>query len=137
MTVAIRSITRGDAPRWEELRCALWPGHDAEHRQEIAAFFAGTLPEPGAVLLAEEEGGRIVAIAELSVRSDLPELDGRRVGYVEGLYVIPEVRNRGIARRLLQASREWARQQACTVFASDRAERIVVDRSFRVSECGC
>jgi aminoglycoside 6'-N-acetyltransferase I len=114
----------------------LWPGHDAEHREEIAAFFAGTLPEPEAVLLAEEEGSRIVAIAELSVRSDLPELDGRRVGYVEGLYVIPEVRNRGIARRLLQASREWARQQGCTGFASDRAERIVVDKSPLVSACG-
>jgi aminoglycoside 6'-N-acetyltransferase I len=135
MKVAIRSITRGDAPRWEELRCALWPGHDAEHREEIAAFFAGTLPEPEAVLLAEEEGGRIVAMAELSVRSDLPEL-GRRVGYVEGLYVIPEVRNRGIARRLLQASREWARQQGCTVLASDRAERIVVDKSLLASACG-
>src|SRR6516225_8208265 len=78
MKVAIRSITRGDAPRWEALRCALWPGYDAEYREEIAAFFAGTLPEAEAVLLAEEEGGRIVAMAELSVRSDLPEL-GRRV----------------------------------------------------------
>ena len=133
LRVEIRPITVADALRWEQLRCALWPGHDAEHRQEIAAFFAGTLPEPAAVLVAENEEGRMLACAELSIRDDLPQLPGRRVGYVEGLYVIPEARNRGIARKLLQASRDWARGQGCVALASDRAESIIVDRKFRPS----
>ena len=131
--VEIRPITRDDALRWEQMRCALWPGHDAEHHQEIAAFFAGTLPEPAAVLVAENEEGRTLACAELSIRDDLPELQERRAGYVEGLYVIPEARNRGIARKLLQASRDWARGQGCVALASDRAERIIVDRKFQPS----
>jgi len=131
--VEIRPITRDDAPRWEGLRCALWPGHDAEHRQEIAAFFAGALPEPAAVLEAENEEGRMLAFAEFSIRDDLTELQGRRAGYVEGLYVIPEARNRGIARKLLQASRDWVRGQGCVALASDRADRIIVDRHFQPS----
>lgn len=129
--VVIRPVTRDDALRWEELRRALWPGHDAEHHQEIAAFFAGTLGEPAAVLVAEDEEDRMLAFAELSIRDDLPQLPGRRAGYVEGLYVVPEARNRVLARKLLQASRHWARGQGCLALASDRAGRIIVDRNFQ------
>jgi len=74
--------------------------------------------------------GAIVGFAELAVRADVAGLEGKRVGYVEGLYVILEARQQGLARRLLQASRNWARQQKCAAFASDRAGRVVVDRSF-------
>ena len=86
--------------------------------------------EPEAVIVAETSDGDFVAFVELSIRLDLPRLAGHRVGYVEGLYVRPEIRRQGSARRLLQASRSWARQQKCTAMASDRAGRIILDRSF-------
>jgi len=81
-------------------------------------------------LLAQSSSARIVGFAELSIRTDVPGLDGKRVGYVKGLYVLPEARGRGVAKKLLQASRAWAHQQHCTAFASDRADRIIIDRSF-------
>ena len=57
-----------------------------------------------------------------------------RTGYVEGLYVTPEARSQGVVvLALLEASRSWARHQRCTAFASDRGDRIVVDRRFRNS----
>jgi aminoglycoside 6'-N-acetyltransferase I len=130
MQVRIRPITREDASIWERLRCALWPDGGEDHAPEIAAFFCGKLKEPMAVLLAEIQGGGIAAFAELSIRTDIPGHEAKRVGYVEGLYVIPELRHQGIARQLLQACRQWAREQECVAFASDRAERIVVDRTF-------
>ncbi len=126
----IRPATPDDIPVWEELRCAHWPDGAGDHAEEIAAFFAGTLEEPVEVLIAEDEHHTVIAFAELSIRTDLPGLEGQRAGYVEGLYIRPEVRGSNVAWRLLHESRRWARQQGCTIFASDRAERIIIDRSF-------
>ena len=128
--VIVRNIEPADAPVWEALRRDLWPDGAEDHAPEIAMFFAGTLEEPSAVLVAESSVGEIIGFVELAIRADVAGLEGKRVGYVEGLYVIPEVRQRGLARKLLQASRNWARQQKCTAFASDRAGRVVVDRTF-------
>ena len=85
-------------------------------------------------MVAEDVGGVLLGVVELSIRMDVPGLLGKRTGYVEGLYVNPEVRRRGIARKLLQASRLWAREQRCEAFASDRADRIVIDRSFQAAQ---
>lgn len=80
--------------------------------------------------MVETGSDGIVAIAELSIRTDLAGYEGKRVGYVEGLFVLPEFRGQGIARKLLRASCTWAREQECIAFASDRSERIVIDKDF-------
>lgn len=128
--VKIRHARPNDTEMWEHMRCDIWPDGREDHGSEIADFFAGTCAEPEAVLVAEGADGHLVAIAELSIRTNLPSRLGRPVGYVEGLFVVPEARGQGIARALLQASREWARQQGCTGFASDRAGRTVIDRTY-------
>lgn len=112
------------------MRCALWPEACARHAAEIHSFFAGALREPAAVFIAENDGGRVCGFVELSIRADLPGFKGEQAGYVEGLYVSPEARGRNVGKTLLQVSRGWARQQGCTMFASDRAERIIIDRKF-------
>jgi aminoglycoside 6'-N-acetyltransferase I len=129
-TIAIRRIHPHDANTWLHLRCALWPDGQEDHAPEIAAYFRGELPDVAEVLIAEDAHGEVIAFAELSVRTDLPGLAGERAGYVEGLYVIPEARGSGITRALLQASRGWARERNCAAFASDRAERIIIDPAF-------
>lgn len=127
--MTIRPIEPSDAATWERLRRDLWPEDPESHAVEIASFFADSLAEPQAVLVAQE-GPNLIAFAELSIREDFPGLAGKRVGYVEGLYVAPAFRGRGIARTLLSASRSWARENHCDAFASDRAERIIVDPRF-------
>jgi len=117
-----------DAAAWEAMRCELWPDGD-DHAEEIAAFFAGTLAEPDAVLVAED-GGQLVGFAKLSLRRDVVGLEGKFTGYVEGLFVRAAFRGRDVAWRLLAASRDWARGRGCVAFASDRAGRVVVDRGF-------
>lgn len=126
----IREARPSDAAAWEALRRELWPDGTEDHGPEIAAFFAGTIAEPNAVLVAEDANGEIIAIAELSIRYDVAGLNGKRTGYVEGLYVRPAWRNRGISRELLLASKEWARKSMCEAFASDRAGRVVVDKGY-------
>jgi len=126
--IVVRHVTPADALVWEQLRCALWPDGSADHAAEIASFFAGTLDEPAAVFIAEGDNRTAVALLELSIRADIPGLEGQRTGYVEGLYIVPEARGGNVASQLLQESRLWARQQHCTAVASDRAERIIVGR---------
>ena len=128
--IVIREARPSDAASWERLRRQLWPDGANDHAPEIAMFFAGHSFRDLAAVLMAERNGAIAGFAELSVRDDVPGLLGKRTGYVEGLYVVPELRQRAIAVKLLQASRRWAHEQKCEAFASDRAERIVIDKSF-------
>lgn len=41
------------------------------------------------------------------------------VAFLEGLYVVPEVRRKGIAASLVSAVSQWARSVGCSEFASD------------------
>lgn len=125
----IRRVELADASQWESMRRDLWPESPEDHRREISDFFAGMLDEPQAVLVVQE-GSSLIAFAELAIRNDLKELQGKRVGYVEGLYVVPSFRHRGLTRKLLSVAREWAHQNNCDAVASDRADRIIVDPRF-------
>lgn len=130
MQVRVRNVTPEDALVWETLRTELWPDGAEDHEKEIAMYFAGTLVEPDAVMFAESDAGEVVGYAELSIRTDVTGVECQRTGYVEGLYVRPSFRQQGVARELMRASRNWAQQQKCTAFASDRAGRVVVDKTF-------
>jgi aminoglycoside 6'-N-acetyltransferase I len=58
-------------------------------------------------------------MAELSVRPCAEGCLTSRVAYLEGWYVVPEARRRGVGRALLQEAEDWGRTQGCTEFASD------------------
>ncbi|PYO48007.1 MAG: AAC(6')-I family aminoglycoside N-acetyltransferase, partial [Gemmatimonadetes bacterium] len=60
-----------------------------------------------------------LGFAELSIRNYAEECVTDRVGYLEGWYVAPEARRRGIGRALVAAAEEWARQSGCIEFGSD------------------
>lgn len=121
LTVVVRPAARGDAGAWLELRRALWPESlDAEHREEIERYFAGTFErEPWAVLLAEQAHARVVGFVELSIRPYAEGCTTRRVAYLEGWFVQPDLRGGGVGRALIAAAQDWGRAQGCTEFASD------------------
>ncbi len=131
---SIRPVAKADADTWERLRCDLWPDGSEDHRQEIDAYFAGTLVEPEAVFLAETADGIAIAVMELFVRTGLAGYEGQRIGYVEGLYVVPAMRGSGVAVALMKYARAWAQTQGCTGFASDRAGRLVIDSGYSIRE---
>ena len=118
--ITVRPAKPNDAAAWLQLRHALWPeGSEAEHREEIARFFAGTAQEPLSVLLAEDGAGCPVGLAELSIRSCAEGCQTDRVAYLEGWFVAPKARCQGIGRALIAAAEEWGRAQGCREFASD------------------
>ncbi len=101
---------------------ALWPdGSLTEHATEAAAILAGkprsTMP---LVIFAAEIEGEIVGFVEVGLRSHADGCDARTpVGFVEGWYVEPEHRRRGVGRALIRAAEVWAQAQGCRELASD------------------
>ncbi len=113
-----RIVTKGDIEGWLDLACLLWPEHTRE-------ALGGTL---GDILISEKEDGVLtwteqeqpVAFMNLSLRADyVPGANTLPVAYVEGIYVIEEFRNSGIARGLIEFAEAWAIDHGCSQLASD------------------
>lgn len=116
----VRPIEASDAAAWLRMRVALWPDDtEAEHAAEIEKFFRGEMVGASAVLIARDASNAAVGFAELSIRPCAEGCRSNRVAYLEGWYVAPEARRRGIGRALVAASEAWGRSQGCTEFASD------------------
>jgi aminoglycoside 6'-N-acetyltransferase I len=117
--MTVRSATPRDAAAWEAMRQALWPDESNDHAREIAAFFRGGATMPLAVLLAVDSDSRPIGFVELSIRPYAEGCDTSRVAFLEGWYVAPEWRGRGVGAALIAASEDWARAQGCSEFGSD------------------
>lgn len=115
----IRRVESRDADAWLRMRQELWPDTGDSHAREIKRFFSGVRRDPLEVLLAFDEGGDAIGFAELSIRSHVDGCSTGRVGYLEGWYVSPAFRRRGVGRSLVAAAEEWARSQGCLEFGSD------------------
>jgi len=120
MKVKIEAVSSSTSVDWHRLRCALWSNHgEEEHRQEIADFIEGRAKEPAAVFLARSDEGDFVGLIELSIRAYADGCEQPNPAYVEGVYVAPTDRRQGIARQLLKAAEDWARENGCSEIASD------------------
>lgn len=113
----IYKATEKDQAALARLAGILWEGHSL---QELALDFSNLLKSPEAACFLAEESGTPVGFAQCQLRHDYVE--GTRtspVGYLEGIFVLPEFRSHGLARQLLSACEGWAREQGCQEFASD------------------
>jgi aminoglycoside 6'-N-acetyltransferase I len=117
----IKSCASIEQPGWLPLRKALWPqGSDAEHLNEMAEFLAH--PERFVQFVAYAEQGQPIGFVEAALRHDYVNgTESSPVAFLEGLYVDPAHRRRGVARSLVAAVTEWAIKHGCKEFASDAA----------------
>jgi aminoglycoside 6'-N-acetyltransferase I len=117
----IKRCASAEQPGWLVLRQALWPHcTPEEHLSEMSMFCAN--PERYAQFIAYAQSGQAMGFVEAAVRTDY--VNGTRsspVAFLEGIYVVPEERRKGIARSLVAAVECWARDVGCHEFASDAA----------------
>jgi len=98
---------------WIELCKALWPDTTAQDLIEGRAAYK--LSD-----FLYYTGNEAVAFISLSMRHEyVPGTQTTPVGYLEGIYVKPEFRKRGIAKELVTYAKEWAFSQGCNEMASD------------------
>lgn len=99
------------------LALQLWPDHVPE---ELEMELLALVQEQDAAFFLALENGREVGFAQCQLRRDYVEgTESSPVGYLEGIFVAEEFRRMGIARRLLRACEDWARERGCSEFASD------------------
>jgi aminoglycoside 6'-N-acetyltransferase I len=108
-----------DQPGWLDMRLALWPDADAdEHRGYMAICLAQ--PERFLQLMMYDESRQPVGFVEGSIRSDYVNgTESSPVGFVEGVFVAPAWRRKGVARAFYAAIGDWARARGCRELASD------------------
>ena len=117
--LVIRPVEHGDAAVWERMRTALWPDDTGSHAAEIARFFSPQRSEPLEVLLACSGAGAPLGFVELSIRPHAAGCTSDRVAFVEGWYVEPQHRRRGVGAALMRAAEEWGRANKCPELGSD------------------
>ena len=117
--VTIRAVDVDDAEALAALRAALWPDDDAAaHLRE--ALDALEQPDGAVAYLAFDANGAAVGFAEATLRHDYVNgTDDSPVGFLEGLYVVPAWRRRGVGRALVAAVEGWTRGRGCAELASD------------------
>jgi aminoglycoside 6'-N-acetyltransferase I len=103
-------------------------------RTEVDAFFLGEIPPTliAAVFLAESDNGTLVGMLELSLRPYADGCESSPVPFLEGWYVAPKSRRRGVGAALLKAGEEWAVAQGYAEMASDALlENTISERAHK------
>ena len=113
----VQKAIEQDAAVLADLALMLWPSHDAA---ELREEFAELLKSEEAACFLACEAGVPVGFAQCQLRHDYVEgTQTSPVGYLEGIFVWPEFRHRGLAKQLLGACESWAKEKGCMEFASD------------------
>jgi aminoglycoside 6'-N-acetyltransferase I len=112
MDLIVRQIEASDQAIWAEMRAALWPEATLPaHRSATDAL----LNDPDVwALVAEAMDGAAIGFAEIALRKYANGCESQPVPFLEGVWVKPEFRRRGVGARLIA-----------------RAEAFMAARGFR------
>lgn len=116
--LTIRPLADGDLVEWLRLRRLLWDGsNEDDQKAEMVEIIED--PNSQFVAVADRGDGTLVGFLEASIRAHVEDCDTENVGYLEGWFVDPEHRLRGVGGGLVRIAEQWARQHGCTEMASD------------------
>ena len=100
------------------MRTAFWPESSADHSVDIDRFFMQPDDSLG-TFVAEIESGSLCGLLEAGTRPDAEGCVSSPVGYIEGWWVDPEYREKGVGAALVAAAENWARNRGLSEMASD------------------
>lgn len=119
----VRPAKASDRDQIVAMRTLLWPGSSAlEQGLELDAVLSTGMSGilAAVVFVAQSEDGPLLGFLDAGLRSHADGCDtAHAVGFVEGWFVAPGHRGRGIGRALMRTAEDWARAQGCTEMASD------------------
>ncbi|PYC76870.1 GNAT family N-acetyltransferase [Streptomyces tateyamensis] len=109
--ITIEKLTPADRPAWEQL----FRGYlDFYRRTEPAETFdrswAGFQADDRIHALGAKLDGRLVGLTHFLVHANT---SGPDVCYLQDLFTAPEARGQGVARALIEAVAEFAREREC------------------------
>lgn len=116
MEIIVRRVTAEDRGEWFKMRKGIWPeAPDNYLIFDMDEILAGDKYVVFMVFVEGHPAGMI----EARLRDYGEGCETSPVGYIEGWFVHPEFRGKGIAGVLAGAAEDWARGKGCTEMASD------------------
>ena len=113
----IRKASKNDIRIIANLAVLMWNNHSVD---DLAGDFLEILSGDSAQIFLKYENDIPVGFAQCQLRHDYVEgTETTPVGYLEGIFVMENYRNRGYAKELLNECEIWAKDKGCKEFASD------------------
>jgi aminoglycoside 6'-N-acetyltransferase I len=115
--ITIEEISPGNVSGITELIIKLWPECDYKEEYENGLKIMKSADQQ--IFVAKEKKS-CIGFIQLSLKTDYVEgTTSSPVVYIEGLYVEPQCRRKGIARRLILKAEKWGLRKNCVEIASD------------------
>ena len=118
--LAARPYTHSDLTEWLRMRQSLWPNTDSE--AQLADMDIWLARAETTVIVVPRSCGAnagLAGFAEVGTRSVADSCESSPVAYLEGWYVDPDMRRKGVGAALVRAAEAWAREKGLREFASD------------------
>lgn len=128
----IKIASSEDKPEWSRLRLALWPEViEGLHNNEIDAMLSK--PDRFVSFLAYNTPDHIIGLLEASIHEIIDEgCVVKNVGYIEGWYVEPEYRRKGIGTKLIKSAEQWVLEKGLSEVAVDtNLENVVSQKAYQ------
>jgi len=113
----VQKATNNDSHILAEMAIQMWDSHTVD---TLEVEFIETLKSENSVFFIKYVDHIPVGFAQCGLRTDYVEgTESTPVGYLEGIFIKVDYRNKGYARELLFACEKWAKGMGCREFASD------------------
>lgn len=113
----VRKAGKMDLKILANLAALLWNSHSVH---ELMDEFSEIISKDNVQFFLKYENDVPVGFAQCQLRYDYVEgTKTSPVGYLEGIYIKENYRNKGYAKELLVECEIWAKNQGCKEFASD------------------
>jgi aminoglycoside 6'-N-acetyltransferase I len=117
VTISIREMNGADTTAWAEMRHALWPFTTAEeNRKDIAKMLAA---DDMWGVIAIDGSGAPAGFAEVAVRRYANGCEESPVPFLEGIWVAPDFRRRGIGEQMIAHIGRFLRERGFSELGSD------------------
>lgn len=113
----IKKAEKEDLESVVNLAVLLW---NASSVKELTEEFIDAFSTDENCIFLKFEDGIPIGFAQCQLRHDYVEgTESSPVGYLEGIYIKDEFRNKGYGKELLSKCESWAKSKGCSEFASD------------------
>lgn len=113
----IKKASKNDIEIIVNLAISMWNSHSAD---DLANKFSKIISKDNAQIFLKYQNDIPVGFAQCQLRNDYVEgTSTTPVGYLEGIFIMKDYRNRGYAKELLNECEMWAKDNGCKEFASD------------------
>ncbi len=112
----LEKITRAEISQWKEMRKVLYHGvDDTFHDQEMVNIIQN---EDWQCLFVRDDK-KAIGFVELSHRNIVDGCTSSPVPYIEGIYLMPGYRQKGIGKHVVKMLKEWCIKRGYNELAAD------------------